>query len=331
MRVIEIIHITTIEELHQFLSPVGTQVNLFAKESQFLFRGEEAEDYALLPSLFRGNTVELLHASLRQPPLDQRYYQYEETFQWIEMRTLLKFLRLANNAGIALPDTKLLQNNVLNQAENYISQSKQWLPEELVDLLSLARHYAFPTRMLDWSDNIYTALYFACSNSLTLSKTKSSNPVIYALHSRAIKQTGFPIRFVRPLRFYNPNAHAQGGVLSYVAVNNLLQGKDVGSTLPSLETINPQKINRRELDKQMEEYFSSRPQTKETLLYKIILKRDLVASLYSYLDALHYSAERIYPDLYGVVRKMMQDEANWSHHVFSRAATDPIPPQKKDN
>lgn len=275
MSVIETIYIETIEDLHQFLSPVGGRVNFFADESQFLFRGEETENYSLIPSLFRDDTVELLYASLRQPPLDGRCYLYEETFQWVELKTLFKFLRLANNAGIALPDTQLLQNNVLSWTESYVPGNADWLPDELVDLLSLARHYSFPTRMLDWSDNIYTALYFACSNSLKRRADESSNPIIYALHSHAIQQTDFPIEFVRPLRFYNPNAHAQGGVLSYIRATNLLRGKTLGAALPSLDELDEQEINRKPLDLQIEEHFASRNAPVETLLYRIILNKSM--------------------------------------------------------
>lgn len=331
MNVIETIYIDTIEELHQFLSPVGGRVNFFSEASQFLFRGEETESYSLIPSLFRDDTIELLYASLRQPPLDSRYYQYEETYQWIELKTLFKFLRLANNAGIALPDTQLLQSNVLSWTENYVPESGGWLPEELLDLLSLARHYSFPTRMLDWSDNIYTALYFACSNSLRRGADKGSNAIIYALHSHAVQQTDFPLQFVRPLRFYNPNAHAQGGVLSYISTDNLLLGKKPGAALPPLEELAEQKINRKSLDNRIKEHFADRPSPAQTLLYRIILNKDLLQDLYLYLDSLHYSAERIYPDLYGVVRKMVQDEANWTNLAFSLDLENKIKPEKKEH
>lgn len=67
MPVNEIIHLSTIEELHEFLSPVGKKKKFFTAEEQFLFRGEESNQYRLKPSLFRGDTIQ----SLFEPYLGQ--------------------------------------------------------------------------------------------------------------------------------------------------------------------------------------------------------------------------------------------------------------------
>lgn len=172
MSVIKNIYIPTIQELHQVLSPIGSYREFFIEKEQYFFRGEDSDHYPLIPSLFRDDTIELLYASLRKPPIDQIYYLYEETYQWIELKTLIKFFRLANNAGIPLPEIPLIQSNIIDIENNYTPVYQNWLPDDLLDLLSLARHYSFPTRMLDWSDNIYTALYFACSNSLRNNQKK---------------------------------------------------------------------------------------------------------------------------------------------------------------
>lgn len=113
------------------------------------------------------------------------------------------------------------------------------------------------------------------------------------------------------MRFYNPNAHAQGGVLSYIKSKNLIGHKILSSDLPPLEELNKQTMNKKPLDIQMSEFLSSQ-QTPETFLYKVTIDHSIVSDLYLYLDSLHYSAENIFPDLYGVVRKMMEDDPNWS-------------------
>lgn len=313
MNIIETIYVETIQDLHQILSPIGKQREFFLEKEQYFFRGEDSDQYSLLPSLFRDDTIELLYSSLRKPPIDPEYYEYEETYQWIELKTLIKFFRLANNAGIPLPEIPIIQSNIIGIENEYTPGYPNWLPEDLLDLLSLARHYSFPTRMLDWSDNIYTALYFACSNSLRLNQKRmeKKNLVLYALHSAALKKTDFPIRFVRPLRFYNPNAHAQGGVLSYLKTENLIGNRKLSSGLPPLEELHPKKMDKKPLDKQISTFFSSQ-EVKDTMLYKMMIDYSIVSDLYLYLDSLHYSAENIFPDLYGVVRKMMEDDPNWA-------------------
>ena len=318
MSVIETIELKTIHDLHDFLSPAGVKKNFFAKEEQYLFRGEESNQYRLNPSLFRSTKVESLYRSLRLPPLDSDYYQLEETYQWIELKTLLNFFRLANNAAIDLPTITAFQPSILTFSDHYHFQDDAWLPNELLELFSLARHYSLPTRMLDWSDNIYTALYFACSSALKWPEYKREDGMaIYALRSAALQKTDFPMRFIRPLRFYNRNAHAQGGVLSYLETKNLLQEKNVVDSIPPLGEMNSTLVNKKPLDERLEDYFSHENHTAGPFLHKSILDSSMIADLYLYLDSLHYSAEKIFPDLYGVVRKMLQDDANWNRKVHN--------------
>ncbi|MDE1549548.1 hypothetical protein [Jeotgalibaca caeni] len=49
MSVIETIELKTIHDLHDFLSPAGVKKEFFAKEEQYLFRGEESNQYRLNP------------------------------------------------------------------------------------------------------------------------------------------------------------------------------------------------------------------------------------------------------------------------------------------
>ncbi|WP_028273880.1 FRG domain-containing protein [Atopococcus tabaci] len=313
MGVVTTIGIDTIEQLHEFLSPVGEYKDFFTQHERYLFRGEGSVHYPLNPSLFRGKTVQTLYRSLRKPPIDEAYFQYEETYQWVELQSLIKFFRLANNAGISVPHSEVLQSSVLHLHDTYAPQDEAWLPAELLDLFSLARHYSFPTRMIDWSDNIYTALYFACSSALNNDKDWSEDGlIVYALNLSNVRETNFPIRFVRPLHSFNENSKAQGGVLSYIETENLLKEKNISEELAPLEKLAPKRIAHKPLDQHLTEHFSEKETTQKELLHKIVINGEVIPKLYLYLDSLHYSAEKIYPDLYGVVRKMLQDEANWA-------------------
>lgn len=311
MTVSKTIKIQTIETLQDFLSPIGKFKQFYEKENDYLFRGEGSAQNPLTPSLFRGNTIELLYHGLRKELPSEAQVQYEKVHQEIELKSLIQFYKLANNNGIPLPDSKILKSSQIWLDDNYIPTGDEWLPKDLLDLFSLARHYEFPTRLIDWTDNIYTALYFACSNAL---KTLNSdgNMIVYILNQTKLQKTSFPIKFVRPLRFYNENAKAQYGVLSYIVVENQLSLVPETLNLSDLEKETALKVDKRPLDEQLRTYFNEYPFPDQEMLYKVVISKTITKELYTYLDALHYSAEQIFPGLYGVVRKMVKDEVNWS-------------------
>ena len=49
----------------------------------------------------------------------------------------------------------------------------EWPPTELHPLMALAQHYRLPTRLLDWSTRAYVAAYFAISDALARSISRS--------------------------------------------------------------------------------------------------------------------------------------------------------------
>lgn len=84
------------------------------------------------------------------------------------------------------------------------------------------------------------------------------------------------------------------------------------ATLSTLKANQSLRVDKSPLDQQLNSYFSEHNSPKKEVLYKIIIPKDITKELYIYLDALHYSAEQIFPGLYGVVRKMVKDEVNWA-------------------
>lgn len=180
MDISKTIRIETIEELQNFLSPIGKYKQFYQKENEYLFRGEGSDLNALIPSLFREDAIKVLYYSLRADIPSEEELLYEKTLQEIELKSLIRFYKLANNEGIPLPDSQILKSSQIWLNADYIPTGEEWLPKDLLDLFSLARHYEFPTRLIDWSDNIYTALYFACSNALK-ARTSNGNMIIYIL------------------------------------------------------------------------------------------------------------------------------------------------------
>lgn len=70
-----------------------------------------------------------------------------------------------------MPVTSVFQNNDI------------WLSEDLYEIAGLAQHYGLPTRLLDWSQDIYVSLYFACigaMNSIKNNGFTDDNIVLWA-------------------------------------------------------------------------------------------------------------------------------------------------------
>ena len=65
---------------------------------------------------------------------------------------------------------------------------KHCIPEDLWELAALAQHYGIPTRLLDWTHDLHTALYFAVEsymkNKYIPEETKSI--VLWALSYRTL-------------------------------------------------------------------------------------------------------------------------------------------------
>ena len=97
------------------------------------FRGSSRVCNSLLPSLFRGNKVNPLHPNCNIRSHDSFPYVYDETSM------LYQFMA------------------VRPQLRHDYSNAFEWL--------CMAQHYSAPSRVLDWSENILIALYFAVMNN----------------------------------------------------------------------------------------------------------------------------------------------------------------------
>ena len=95
-----------------------------------------------------------------------------------EIRNIMLFYRICNKNGLFLPQIPnwLLDNsncNFINMKifkEKYLSKNKNWIDDNLKELFALAQHYGMPTRLLDWTYQFNTALYFGAMDSLEKQK-----------------------------------------------------------------------------------------------------------------------------------------------------------------
>lgn len=84
---------------------------------------------------------------------------------YTEYRILRKFYKIANDNGLKVHGDVLMDKHYYDDTSPeflFDEKEKIWLYPRLTELAALAQHYGVLTRMLDWSNNLFVALYFAC-------------------------------------------------------------------------------------------------------------------------------------------------------------------------
>jgi hypothetical protein len=267
----------------------------------FAFRGESSSIWPLLPKALRPDKRdELLKFAriiigLKDSEYESRYET--EHFQVkIEFAALQHFYIMANENGLKLPNSEIFKSTSLNaQAFMFISnlEINTWLPLDLIEIAALAQHHKIPTRMLDFSFSIFTALYFASLGALRSGDTEG-NIVIWALDYRSLNfeksiHDEIPIRFSVPQYSDNPNLNAQKGLFVYWQTDN-----------PFNENI---PVNRTPFDARIREY-----ERTNTLLYRFELPKKECTTIFSYLVRLGYTGAKLFPGYDGVVKAMRDEE-----------------------
>lgn len=213
----------------------------FRSLHSLLFRGESSAKFSLIPSALRPEKQNEFRRLAEAAGLivenGGRPLNEDEHID-CELQLIKFFYKTANQKGLPLPPLpykwhERLQNHWLMTNDD---QLKEWIPVELAETVALMQHYGFPTRMLDWSTNILTALYFAAHGAAQRLKDKEADNtdymVIWILEKpidtgiKLSPKDTFPIRFVTPSYAGNPNLSAQKGVLTYVPAPLYSQSMD---------------------------------------------------------------------------------------------------------
>lgn len=217
-----------------------------------------------------------------------------------ELSILSNFFYSCNNCGLYIPQIDKLKLYMRNYKEiKYENQIFfKWLPTELFELAGLAQHYGLPTRLLDWTTDFNTALYFGISKYKEYEQYITIWIMDYSYIINTNKHRIFDeLFFVDPEYYRNPNLNAQKGLLS------------LWQTKYPMKQETP--IDRTPLNALIEnrclEYNTN---LDKPILYKLRIPSSDTKRIYEYLKSNNYSAGKLFPGYQGVVRSIF-DEINF--------------------
>lgn len=310
------------EEADSLLKAISYGGELYSVLSKhFVFRGHFSDKYLLLPYALRDGMMDDFYCSRDYE--DERVVlasQMEVVQMMCEYELLQRYYNLCDKHHLRVPDCPRLRDSVVKGYDPFsLFLRENWLPKEFWEVAALAQHYGVPTRLLDWSSNIRTALYFAVRDyikpiSLAQLRTRTKDFLenrgkieepwseIWALDTRVVvaKEGTLPLQLIRPPYHGNPNLAAQEGVFTLWTLTKPVRIVDGKYKLDKqfkeqtpLDTLLVQKLE--ELRTEVRPY-----------LFRIAFPQKAAVDIYSFLEKEGHTAARLFPGYDGVVLSMKE-------------------------
>lgn len=263
--------------------------------SNYIFRGHSNDSFKLIPSALRIENKEIIHklSDVADDGTDS-----ESSQGFVERNLLQKFYNKSDLQSLDIHEIELLRNDNAIKVE----LCNNALPDYLHKLAGLAQHYGVITRLLDWTNNINIALYFAINVNEESDIIESDFLNIWCLSQQNVGLLNsanhiFPgeLYIFRPQYKCIPNLAAQQGVFTLWNHNNYIEN-----------------VDRRPLDQIVYEAILKKGlidlfKNKEPFFYLFKIPKKFSRELYRYLSEVNYTASRLFPGYYGVAKEIKQD------------------------
>lgn len=297
---IESLDFVSVDEMFEFFSPWGDSSNL----EGFIFRGHSQESYELIPTALRLNNIDWFWKTcgLGRPIEPQHNWQSWQVKG--EYSVLRAFYRLADQRGLDVPTSDRMRVNLAQQFDihglNTPYESDVWIPKDLLETAALAQHYGIPTRLLDWTYDIFVALFFALRGAIE----KEGRLEIWALNKEYIsflKPTvnRINIDFITPHYANNPNLNAQKGLFTHWPI----QLPSMINEMQLLQNGLVKVVDRRPLDALVADTYKKEENI--TLFKRFTLPCSQAQKGCNILFKLGYDAARIFPGYKGVAEHIL--------------------------
>lgn len=325
----------TAEDFLHDISYGGKLYDIF--DDNYIFRGHSSDRYKLLSVVQRTNPYIEKYGYKNMDSENILLFIHTEFSQaYNEYLYLNDFFRICDENQLFVPEVRRMRETMpwgLKGFE-FLLSTEAWIPEDLYELATLAQHYGVPTRLIDWTQDINVAIYFAVSgvfkrisepprytieeavgkqfddlrNKLKKRKLgiakKEERIEIWAMDKRvALAHFGKnPLRIIHPRYHDNGNLGAQKGVLTFWEIQKpIKEDKEIGN-IPNFYW-----KDEKTLDEHIADFLLEKGEPSKTYLYRITIPETCVCELYKFIKRFRCDASTLFPGYDGIVRCMKED------------------------